>query len=155
MGPKSRRQRHAITTSTRYLLNRSGNNAEDDAEREEMEVDDIEYEQQPMNFTDRITSDNIADLFELCKYKCPVKTVRTNLPAAGVQGGLQEPFHRDRRRQRQDTYCQVTHRLRLQQGHWHEVPSRQDRLHRLQGKSKSSALQVSGRRAQRQDEGAN
>ncbi|CAF4839614.1 unnamed protein product, partial [Rotaria magnacalcarata] len=49
MGPKSRRQRHAITTSTRYLLNRSGNNAEDDAEREEMEVDDIEYEQQPMN----------------------------------------------------------------------------------------------------------
>ncbi|CAF3462847.1 unnamed protein product [Rotaria socialis] len=73
MGPKSRRQRHAITTSTRYLLNRSGNNAEDDAEREEMEVDDIEYEQQPMNFTDRITSDNIADLFELCKYKCPVK----------------------------------------------------------------------------------
>ncbi|CAM4894233.1 unnamed protein product [Rotaria socialis] len=278
MGPKSRRQRHAITTSTRYLLNRSGNNAEDDAEREEMEVDDIEYEQQPMNFTDRITSDNIADLFELCKYKCPVKylsvliyatlrsfghswencdtflrtigalkaqtahrwadvflkgdveefqgenrggkhmaefydyfpdledaareftirrcsekaadftaidlanfidkeyylttntskgipegcreisavgrTVRTNLPAAGVQGGLQEPFHRDRRRQRQDTYCQVTHRLRLQQGHWHEVPSRQDRLHRLQGKSKSSALQVSGRRAQRQDEGA-
>ena len=70
MGPKSRRQRHAITTSTRYLPNRSGNKGEDDAEREEMEVDDIEYEQQPMNFTDRITTDNMADLFELCKYKC-------------------------------------------------------------------------------------
>lgn len=38
-----------------------------------MEVDDIEYEQQPMNFTDRITADNMADLFELCKYKCPAK----------------------------------------------------------------------------------
>jgi hypothetical protein len=30
-----------------------------------MEVDDIEYEQQPMNFTDRITADSMADLFEL------------------------------------------------------------------------------------------
>lgn len=36
-------------------------------------MDDTEDEQQPMNFTDRITADNIGDLFELCKSKCPVK----------------------------------------------------------------------------------
>ena len=63
-----------------------------------MEVEE-EGDEEPENFKDRITRDNMSDLFELCKAKCPVKYLSTivylSLRSSGVSWANCDVFLRN------------------------------------------------------------
>lgn len=82
MPKKTAKQRHSTTISSTFLNQRDASDESDDssdaeAEVENMQLEDEETEVQPKSFTQRFTMNDMADLFELCKAKCPVRYLST------------------------------------------------------------------------------
>ena len=75
MGPKRKLHAHLNSMWKSRSLNASLTNESETFsgdEQEGMEVEDND-QMEPLNFRDRITINDMADLFELCKSKCPIK----------------------------------------------------------------------------------
>lgn len=90
MGPKRKLHAHLNTMRASRSLNASLTNEPEtlsNDEQEGMEVDDNDP-MEPLKFRDRISINDMADLFELCKTKCPIKylsvLVYTTLRSFGV-----------------------------------------------------------------------
>jgi hypothetical protein len=75
MVPPTKRKQHCKAVGQQGESNQSTEESEDD-DKDYMEVEE-EGDEEPENFKDRITKDNMSDLFELCKAKCPVKYLST------------------------------------------------------------------------------
>lgn len=88
MSPKNKRQAHLSMIKTKRLSTQEAESEESaEDEVEEMEVEETE-EEEPRNFKDRITMNDMSDLFELCKSHCPIKylsvLVYTTLRSFGI-----------------------------------------------------------------------
>ena len=75
MMPPTNHKQHCIVVGLQPESNHSTKESEDD-DKDHMEVEEGNDEE-PETFKDRITEDNLSDLFELCKAKCPVKYLST------------------------------------------------------------------------------
>jgi hypothetical protein len=69
MPQRTKRQAHATTVSSAFLTNKNPSDIYDNNSSEEDDSDQDE----PDTFKDRITDEDMSDLFEICKSKCPVK----------------------------------------------------------------------------------
>ena len=75
MAPPTKRKQQSKAVSLKSHSSQSTEESEDD-DKDHMEVEEG-GDEKPENFKDRITGDNMSDLFELCKAKCPVKYLST------------------------------------------------------------------------------
>ena len=98
MGPKRKLHAHLNTMREKRSLNPSLTNESEtfsNDEQEGMEFEDDDHTE-PLKFRDRIAMNDMADLFELCKSKCPTRylsvLVYTTLRSFGVSWDNCEDF---------------------------------------------------------------
>lgn len=75
MPQKSKRQSHARTVSSSFLPQENPDNKGNNGSSEEdfkLGADDND-QMEPFGFESKVTDENVSDLFERCKSKCPVK----------------------------------------------------------------------------------
>jgi hypothetical protein len=75
MPPPTKRKQQSKAVGLQSRSNQPAEESEDD-DKDHMEVEEG-GDDEPENFKDRITGNNMSDLFELCKAKCPVKYLST------------------------------------------------------------------------------